>query len=174
MIAVAGLRRYGYEKEADRIASKFLSLILKEFIAHNAILEKYDVMRRRSQVSGDIKFGYSSNEIGFGWTNAAFVDLYAALGQRGREMVLKLSVSRPEPSRKPTPGPGSGPDVRAASALLTVHIPFDELLPFFAALHQDDPIELLPVFDSESLGLIDIGELLPPAFGPRKRLFAVR
>src|SRR5262249_33698449 len=174
MIAVAGLRRYGYEKEADRIASKFLSLILQEFIAHNAILEKYDVMRRRSQVSGDIKFGYSSNEIGFGWTNAAFVDLYAALGQRGREMVLKLSVSRPEPSRKPTPDPGSGPDVRAASALLTIHIPFDELLPFFAALHQDDPIELLPVFDSESLGLIDIGELLPPAFGPRKRLFAVR
>src|SRR5205823_9981967 len=39
LIAVEGLRRYGYDKEADRIAANFLSLILKEFIAHNTIVE---------------------------------------------------------------------------------------------------------------------------------------
>ena len=90
MIAVAGLRRYGYAKEADRIASNFLSMILKEFIAHNAILEKYDVSRRRSDVSAGIKFGYGSNEIGFGWTNAAFLDLYAGLSQSAKIQVLNL------------------------------------------------------------------------------------
>jgi alpha,alpha-trehalase len=90
MIAVAGLRRYGYTNEADRVASNFLSMILKEFIQHNAILEKYDVALRRSDVSAGIKFGYSSNEIGFGWTNAAFVDLYAGLSQTAKTHVLNL------------------------------------------------------------------------------------
>jgi len=98
MIAVKGLRRYGYDKEADRITSNFLSMVLKEFIAHNAILEKYDVLRRRSQVSGDIKFGYSSNEIGFGWTNAAFIDLYAGLRQGAKAHVLNLNAAAPESS----------------------------------------------------------------------------
>ena len=35
MIAIQGLRRYGYGKEADRITANFLSTILKEFIQHN-------------------------------------------------------------------------------------------------------------------------------------------
>lgn len=76
MIAVAGLRRYGYNAAADRISINFLSLILKEFNEHNVIVEKYDVERRDSQLRDDLKFGYSSNEIGFGWTNAAFLELY--------------------------------------------------------------------------------------------------
>ena len=107
MIAVAGMRRYGYEKQADRITVNFLSMILKEFIAHNAILEKYDVMRRQSQVSGDIKFGYNSNEIGFGWTNAAFVDLYAGLKQAARPLVLNLKAGKPDPSSKSLLNPAS-------------------------------------------------------------------
>ena len=79
MIAVEGLRRYGYNAEADRITTNFLSLILKEFAQHNTIVEKYDVARRESEVAGGIKFGYDYNVIGFGWTNAAFVELYAKL-----------------------------------------------------------------------------------------------
>jgi alpha,alpha-trehalase len=90
MIAVEGLRRYGYAKEADRISANFLSMILKEFIQHNTIVEKYDVERRESEVSAGLKFGYKSNEIGFGWTNAAFVELYANLPVAKRKDVLKL------------------------------------------------------------------------------------
>lgn len=90
MIAIQGLRRYGYHKEADRITANFLSLILKEFIQHNTIVEKYDVERRESEVSAGLKFGYKSNEIGFGWTNAAFVELYGQLPQREQKNVLKL------------------------------------------------------------------------------------
>lgn len=79
IIAVAGLRRYRYHTHANRISLKFLSLILKEFNEHNVIVEKYDVVRRDSHVQAGLKFGYTSNEIGFGWTNAAFLKLYAGL-----------------------------------------------------------------------------------------------
>jgi alpha,alpha-trehalase len=89
-IAVEGLRRYGYRREADRVAANFLSLVLKEFIQHNVIVEKYDVARRESEVSGGIKFGYDYNVIGFGWTNAAFDELYAGMPARGRSDVLRL------------------------------------------------------------------------------------
>ena len=81
MIAVAGLRRYGYQAPANRISVKFLSLVLKEFNEHNVIVEKYDVERRDSQIRSGLKFGYTSNEIGFGWTNAAFLELKAGLPQ---------------------------------------------------------------------------------------------
>jgi alpha,alpha-trehalase len=94
MIAVEGLRRYGYHAEADRITANFLSTILKEFIQHNTIVEKYDVARRESEISGGIKFGYDYNVIGFGWTNAAFTDMYAKLPERKRANVLKLDGLR--------------------------------------------------------------------------------
>jgi alpha,alpha-trehalase len=94
MLAIEGLRRYGYTREADRITANFLSLILKEFIQHNTIVEKYDVERRESEVSAGLKFGYKSNEIGFGWTNAAFVELYAKLAAAEKRNVLKLDGLR--------------------------------------------------------------------------------
>src|SRR3984893_9221191 len=94
MIAIQGLRRYGYNKEADRVTTNFLSTILKEFIQHNTIVEKYDVERRESEVSAGLKFGYKSNEIGFGWTNAAFVELYGQLPDREKLNVLKLDGTR--------------------------------------------------------------------------------
>ena len=75
MMAVAGLRRYGFDDDAKRIAEKFVSLVEKEFNEHGTIVEKYDVRRRESDVAADIKFGYSANQIGFGWTNAAVLDL---------------------------------------------------------------------------------------------------
>jgi len=79
MIAVDGLRRYGYEDDANRIATKFISLVTKEFEEHGTIVEKYDLRRRESDVAAGIQFGYSANQIGFGWTNAAFLDLIAQM-----------------------------------------------------------------------------------------------
>jgi alpha,alpha-trehalase len=64
-------------------------MILKEFIQHNTIVEKYDVERRESEVSAGLKFGYKSNEIGFGWTNAAFLQLYELLPEREKQNVLQ-------------------------------------------------------------------------------------
>ncbi|HEV2690235.1 MAG TPA: trehalase family glycosidase [Bryobacteraceae bacterium] len=90
MIAVQALRRYGYTKDADRITERFLSLVLAEYLQHHSIVEKYDVLRRSMDVSAGIGFGYRSNEIGFGWTNAAFEELYAELPAQQKPMVLRL------------------------------------------------------------------------------------
>ena len=81
MIAVQGLRRYGFDEDADRVAGKFLSLVAKEFQEHGTIVEKYDVRRRESDVEAGIKFGYSANQVGFGWTNGVFLELLADMRQ---------------------------------------------------------------------------------------------
>ena len=79
LIAVQGLRRYGYDDDADRLATKFINLVTKEFEEHGAIFEKYNVVTGESDIAAGIRFGYDSNEIGFGWTNAVFIELLADL-----------------------------------------------------------------------------------------------
>ncbi|HVR69398.1 MAG TPA: trehalase family glycosidase [Vicinamibacteria bacterium] len=96
LAAVEGLRRYGFDEDADRLSRKFLELVVKEFEEHGTIVEKYDVRRRESDVSAGIRFGYSSNEIGFGWTNAAFVELLAGLENRRQ----KAASARETPARR--------------------------------------------------------------------------
>ena len=79
LIAVEGLWRYGYEEDAKRIASKFLAMALQEFDRTGTLVEKYDVCACSSNVSDEIKYGYSSNEIGFGWTNGVILELLRIL-----------------------------------------------------------------------------------------------
>lgn len=79
LVAVSGLERYGYHEQAAQIAKSFVSLVEQEYQAWGTIVEKYDVLRRSSKVSEDIEFGYSSNEIGFGWTNACYLILKSSL-----------------------------------------------------------------------------------------------
>ena len=78
-IPALGLRRYGFASEADRFARKWIALVAKEFGEHGTIVEKYDVERRESDVAAGIRFGYSANQIGFGWTNASVLVLLADL-----------------------------------------------------------------------------------------------
>ena len=89
--AVQGLRHYGYQAEADRIATKFLSLVLREYDKHGVILEKYDVVRARADISRVIRFGYTTNEAGFGWTNAIFAALFDDLPASGKQAVLAMA-----------------------------------------------------------------------------------
>jgi alpha,alpha-trehalase len=84
-IAVQALRRYGYNGEADRIAQKFLRLVRDEYDKHGTIVEKYDVLRRRSDLGTDLRFGYRTNEVGFGWTNAVYTGLYDELPARAKQ-----------------------------------------------------------------------------------------
>jgi alpha,alpha-trehalase len=79
LIGAEGLRRAGFNQDADRISRKFVSLVAKEFGEHGTIVEKYDVVRRESDVEAGIRFGYSGNQVGFGWTNGAFLELLADL-----------------------------------------------------------------------------------------------
>ena len=89
-IALQALRRYGYSEAADRISIKFLTLIREQYQASGTIVEKYDVVRRATEVSGDIRFGYSSNEAGFGWTNAAYTVLLDELGPEAKRKLASL------------------------------------------------------------------------------------
>ena len=88
LTAVQGLRQYGYQKEANRIAGKFLSLVRDDYLKSGTIVEKYDVMTRRSDISGSVQFGYRTNEVGFGWINSVFLTLLDELGQQSRQQLL--------------------------------------------------------------------------------------
>jgi alpha,alpha-trehalase len=90
LIAVEGLRRHGYTAAADRITAEFLSVILKSFLESHTIVEKYDVVRRSTDVSSNIGYGYRTNEAGFGWTNATFLKLYQEMSGPAKGDVLKL------------------------------------------------------------------------------------
>lgn len=101
LIAIEGLRKYGYHKEADRLTVNFLTVVFKEFLQNKTIVEKYDVQRRESEVSKDIKFGYDTNVIGFGWTNGAFTKLYDQLSKSEKAKILQLSGVELAQSPKP-------------------------------------------------------------------------
>jgi alpha,alpha-trehalase len=73
IMAVEGLRRYGFSNDADRISRKFIAMVIRDFREHGTIKEKYDVVTAKSDLGAGLRFGYGSNEAGFGWTNAAVV-----------------------------------------------------------------------------------------------------
>jgi alpha,alpha-trehalase len=73
LLAVEGMRRYGYDADANRIGFKFLSMVLENFERDETIREKYDVVTRTSKTH--IVEGYKVNVIGFGWTNGVFLEL---------------------------------------------------------------------------------------------------
>ena len=94
IIAIEGLRRYGYNAEAERLTIKFLSMILRDFDQHHTIKEKYDVVAGKSDLGAGVRFGYTSNEIGFGWTNAAFVLLWDELSDAGKRSLEARCVAQ--------------------------------------------------------------------------------
>ena len=65
---VYGLTRYGYHKEARRIAQKWLKTNLSWFESQGVFLEKYNVV---SPEKPPVEGLYPS-QTGFGWTNAVF------------------------------------------------------------------------------------------------------
>lgn len=73
LLAIEGMRRYGFITDADRVAYNFLSMVIEDFVTDKYIREKYNVVKRTS-VTRIVK-GYSQNVIGFGWTNGVFLEL---------------------------------------------------------------------------------------------------
>jgi alpha,alpha-trehalase len=104
LLAVEGLRRYGFHSDADRIALKFVTLVAEDFRRNGSIREKYDVVRRTSEVK--VQAGYPQNVIGFGWTNGVFLELLHGLEDSpARRPVGRRAPQRPgrEPPRAPAP-----------------------------------------------------------------------
>ena len=95
LLAVEGLRRYGYDTEADRLSRKFLDTVAGDFRRQGTLYEKYDVVKRTSDVK--VKAGYGTNVVGFGWTNGVFVEL-----QHGLRAPPPRKLARP-PQRQERP-----------------------------------------------------------------------
>jgi len=86
LLAVEGLRHYGDNADADRLAYKFLSTVLENFRREGTIREKYNVVTRSTEAP--VTAGYLANVIGFGWTNGVFFKL---LHELPREAVERLA-----------------------------------------------------------------------------------
>ena len=87
LLAVEGLRSYGYAEDADRIAYKFLRTVLQNFERDRTLREKYNVVTGSAETH--IETGYKENVIGFGWSNGVFLVL---LSQTPPGLVSRLSA----------------------------------------------------------------------------------
>jgi len=86
LIAIEGLRKYGFNEDADRTSYEFLSNIGENFRRDSTIREKYNVVTRSSEAK--VATGYQINVVGFGWTNGAFLVL---LHKLPADMVTRLA-----------------------------------------------------------------------------------
>jgi alpha,alpha-trehalase len=93
LLAVEGMRRYGRDAEADRVSTEFLSTVLENFMRDGTIREKYNVVTRSSETK--VKAGYAVNVIGFGWTNATFIELMHSLPP---EKIAQVAKAIPSPA----------------------------------------------------------------------------
>ena len=67
LIPIEGLRRYGFNEDADRLSQEFVSDVYDNFTRDHTIREKYNVITRSTQAQ--VSLGYKTNVVGFGWTN---------------------------------------------------------------------------------------------------------
>jgi alpha,alpha-trehalase len=92
LLAIEGLRRYGFNDDANRISYKFLWMIAQNFRRDGTIKEKYNAVTRSSETQ--VSAGYHMNVAGFGWTNGVFLELLHQLPQDWRERLAKEQGSR--------------------------------------------------------------------------------
>jgi alpha,alpha-trehalase len=108
MLAVEGMRRYGYRVEADRVTGEFLTMVQENFLRDGTIREKYNALNRSTEV--DITAGYQSNVVGFGWTNASFIVLLHQLAPEDQNRILTTpsSVRKQQDQVFPRISPAAG------------------------------------------------------------------
>ena len=87
LIAVEGLRRYGFNDDANRISYEFLSTVAENFRRDGTIREKYNAVTRSSEAA--VSAGYKENVVGFGWTNGVFLRLLRALPPKMADRLAK-------------------------------------------------------------------------------------
>ncbi len=72
-VAIHGLDRAGFHDDARRISQKFSHTIEENFERDKTIREKYNVVSSSSDVQ--VATGYKMNVVGFGWTNAVYLEM---------------------------------------------------------------------------------------------------
>ena len=98
LLAVEGLRRYGFTDDANRISYEFLSTVAENFKREGTIREKYDVVTRSSDVQ--VSAGYQANVVGFGWTNGVFLRLLQDLPKEMIDRLAKEQDRAPQSSHE--------------------------------------------------------------------------
>jgi alpha,alpha-trehalase len=78
-IGVAGLNATGFREDAKRVARKFDATVDAGLAVDGTIREKYNVVSGSAAVQ--VSTGYKSNEIGFGWTNSAYLKMKEIIGK---------------------------------------------------------------------------------------------
>jgi alpha,alpha-trehalase len=91
----SGLRAYGFNDEASRIAMKWLRLIANEFEMSGVIRERHNVVDRSAPVPGRYP-----PQRGFAWTNGVFVALLARI-IFGIEVTRNGSMKEPRSNLPP-------------------------------------------------------------------------
>jgi len=96
LLAIEGLRQYGFQDDANRVSYKFLSTIAENFRRDGTIREKYNVVTPVVRVA--YRSGVHQNVVGFGWTNGAFLALLHALpeawvGRLAKEQTRPLTLA---------------------------------------------------------------------------------
>ncbi len=89
LIAVQGMRRAGFNADADRVSEKFLETIETNYKRTGTIREKYNVVTGSDEAP--VLAGYHENLIGFGWTNGTFLALLHALPPGDQKTVLQTT-----------------------------------------------------------------------------------
>lgn len=92
LLAIEGMRKYGFVADADRISYHFLSMVAENFRHDGTIREKYNAVTRSSETA--VKAGYNINVVGFGWTNGVFLVFLHDLPET---MVEKLAEEQLHP-----------------------------------------------------------------------------
>jgi alpha,alpha-trehalase len=88
MLLVDGLRKYRYKGDANRIAFKFAETVAQNYAKDGYIVEKYDAVTRSTDSA--VTSGYSINVIGFGWTNAAYLEFVKDLPETKRAALASI------------------------------------------------------------------------------------
>ncbi|HTB97908.1 MAG TPA: trehalase family glycosidase [Terracidiphilus sp.] len=78
-MAVAGLDATGFRDDAQRLARKWNATVDTGFAQDGTIREKYNVVSGNANVQ--VSAGYTTNEIGFGWTNAVYLKMREVLAE---------------------------------------------------------------------------------------------
>jgi len=98
LLSDEGMRRYGFNEDADRVSYKFLSTVAENFRRDGTIREKYNALTRSSETA--VTAGYHINIVGFGWTNAAFLNLLHDLPKPMADKLAKEQDAAPPVAAK--------------------------------------------------------------------------
>ena len=87
LIAVEGMRRAGFNSDADRVSQEVPRHRAANFKRTGTIREKYNVVTGSDEAP--VLAGYHENLIGFGWTNGTFLVLLHQLPAEEQKKVLQ-------------------------------------------------------------------------------------